>query len=103
MLRILFAGLALAGLAALAPPVAAFPEPHLPCYPDFYGGTVCVVGEEPAPCFTIVSYNPDDRHPQHPVHVSPVYCRDGDARTQVTPCLPGYLDLADPYCWTDYP
>jgi hypothetical protein len=96
--------LAAAALAALAfvPPAGAIPEPQVPCYPDFYGGTVCVLGEEPAPCFAIVAYNPDPRHPAYPVGVSPVSCREADGgATQMTPCLPAdpeVLGLNGPYC-----
>lgn len=103
MLRIALATAALATAAlALAPSVGAIPEPQVPCYPDFYGGTVCVVGEEPAPCFVLVAYNPDPRHPFYPVAVTPVYCRGEDGeRDQVTPCTgvdPQVLGFNPPYC-----
>lgn len=102
MRRILLAAaVALAALAAV-PPASAIGDPQVPCYPDFFGGTVCVVGEEPAPCFAIVAVNPDPRHPAYPVGVSPVYCREADGRaTQVTPCLPAdpsLLGVNGPYC-----
>ena len=103
MLRIPLAAAA-AALAALAfvPSASAINDPQVPCYPDFHGGTVCVVGEEPAPCFFIVAHNPDPRHPYHPLSVTPVYCREDDgSRTQMTPCLgvdPEALGINSPYC-----
>lgn len=103
LVRVLLSTL-VACLTALAfvPSVSAIPEPHLPCYPDFFGGTVCVVGKEPSPCFAIVAYNPDTRHPGYPLTVSPVYCRgdDGGAE-QMTPCLPAdpeVMGIHGPYC-----
>lgn len=100
--RILVVPLMALGAFAVVPSANALAEPHVPCYPDFSGGTVCVIGED-TDCFLLVSYNPDRHHPQWPAHVSPVYCRDGDARPQMTPCLPGYQPTPDVYCWSEYP